>query len=164
MEMDRRAMTASELARLAKVPQPTIFRILSGETNDPRIGTVDRIKRILGGEHLPALVENQDDFTEHIGLINKWRLLLPTEQDALMKQINAKATHNEAVLKRIAPKTAKAQVIPPPRKYADERVPEPNDIDHQRMLNRRAKRERRLMENQVEVDRRLAERRAENEK
>lgn len=52
-EMDKRQMTPSELARLSKVPQPTIFRILSGETQDPRTNTAKKLERALGVESPP---------------------------------------------------------------------------------------------------------------
>lgn len=47
-EMTVRGMSQAELARLSKVPQPTIQRILSGETPDPRGSTIDKIKGVLG--------------------------------------------------------------------------------------------------------------------
>lgn len=46
--MGARGIGPSDLARMSKVPQPTIFRILSGETKDPRTGTVKRLERALG--------------------------------------------------------------------------------------------------------------------
>lgn len=47
-EMGARGINPSELARTSKVPQPTIFRILSGETKDPRAGTLRKLERALG--------------------------------------------------------------------------------------------------------------------
>lgn len=48
LELDSRGMAQAELARRSKVPQPTIQRILSGETPDPRGSTIEKIKRVLG--------------------------------------------------------------------------------------------------------------------
>jgi transcriptional regulator with XRE-family HTH domain len=56
-ELTAREMTPSALASISKVPQPTIFRILSGETKDPRTGTVKRIERALGLQSPPLYVE-----------------------------------------------------------------------------------------------------------
>ena len=52
-EMDSRKIGPSDLAKTSKVPQPTIFRILSGETKDPRTGTVKRLERALGASSPP---------------------------------------------------------------------------------------------------------------
>lgn len=49
LEMTTRGLDPSKLARASKVPQPTIFRILSGETKDPRIGTVKKLEAALSG-------------------------------------------------------------------------------------------------------------------
>lgn len=56
-ELAARKMGPSDLARLSKVPQPTIFRILSGETKDPRTGTVKKIERALEAR-TPALEDS----------------------------------------------------------------------------------------------------------
>lgn len=47
-EMRQKKMSQNELARLSKVPQPTIHRILSGETPDPRGSTMAKIENVLG--------------------------------------------------------------------------------------------------------------------
>lgn len=47
-ELGMRKMSQSALSRLSKVPQPTIQRILSGETPDPRGSTTTKIRRALG--------------------------------------------------------------------------------------------------------------------
>lgn len=47
-ELDARGLNVNQLSRISKVPQPTIFRILSGETKDPRSDTVAKLARALG--------------------------------------------------------------------------------------------------------------------
>ena len=89
-EMNVRGLTPSSLASLAKVPQPTIFRILSGETKDPRTGTVKKLERALGAES-PPLEAPQ---TEHQELIEAWGYLLPGERQELLKRIKQLAAHN----------------------------------------------------------------------
>lgn len=90
-EMNARGMNPSKLAELAKVPQPTIFRILSGETKDPRTGTVKKIERALKAESppLPALQ------SEHQELLSAWNCLLPAERQELLKRIKMLAAHNQ---------------------------------------------------------------------
>ncbi|MEN6540867.1 MAG: XRE family transcriptional regulator [Mizugakiibacter sp.] len=57
--MERRDnMGQCELARLSGVPQPTIYKILTGETANPRLTTIQKLERALGskvsGEVLPG--------------------------------------------------------------------------------------------------------------
>lgn len=47
-QIEQRKMAQAELSRLSKVPQPTIQRILSGETSDPRESTMRKLRRALG--------------------------------------------------------------------------------------------------------------------
>jgi len=46
--MDRAGDTANSLARKAKVPQPTIYRFLSGTASEPRVSTFEPIARHYG--------------------------------------------------------------------------------------------------------------------
>jgi transcriptional regulator with XRE-family HTH domain len=93
-EMEARELTPSSLAGISKVPQPTIFRILSGETKDPRTGTVKKLERALGAESPPL----EAPPTEHQDLIDAWGYLLPGERQELLKRIKQLAAHNrEAV-------------------------------------------------------------------
>lgn len=91
VEMDARGLDPSKLARMAKVPQPTIFRILSGETKDPRTGTVKKLERALGAESPPL----EAPPTEHQDLIESWGYLLPGERDILLSKIKQLAAHNK---------------------------------------------------------------------
>jgi hypothetical protein len=99
-EMDARGLDPSKLARISKVPQPTIFRILSGETKDPRTGTVKKLERALGSTSLPM----EAPPNEHQELIDAWRYLLPGEQHDLMDRIKQLAGHNKDVLASMTPK------------------------------------------------------------
>jgi len=47
-QMTEKQLGQADLARLSRVPQPTIQRILSGETSDPRGSTIGKIERALG--------------------------------------------------------------------------------------------------------------------
>lgn len=46
--MDLKGVSQYELARQAHVPQPTIQRILSGESRDPKTATVEKLASYLG--------------------------------------------------------------------------------------------------------------------
>ncbi len=113
-EMDARGMNPSKLAGIAKVPQPTIFRILSGETKDPRTGTVKKIERALKAESPPLDIEQAtDEYPKHADLIAAWDSLLPDEQAELMENIQRRAAHNRAVLEHAAKPATEAK--PPPK-------------------------------------------------
>lgn len=99
-EMDARGLDPSKLARISKVPQPTIFRILSGETKDPRTGTVKKLERALGSESPPL----EAPPTEHQELIEAWGYLLPGERQELLKRIKMLAAHNREAADHFKPK------------------------------------------------------------
>jgi len=84
--MEARQITPSDLARTSKVPQPTIFRILSGETKDPRTGTVKRLERALGSISPPLADEVREvvnDFAVVYAQSNEmWRTFLKTSIQA----------------------------------------------------------------------------------
>lgn len=50
LELDRCNLSQAELARMSGVPQPTIQRIISGETGDPRGPTMAKLRRVLGDQ------------------------------------------------------------------------------------------------------------------
>lgn len=102
-EMDARGLDPSKLARMAKVPQPTIFRILSGETKDPRNGTVKKLERALGAAS-PPLEAPQ---TEHQDLIEAWDYLLPGERQELLTRIKLLAAHNRQAVDHFKPRVIK---------------------------------------------------------
>lgn len=86
-------MGPSDLARLTKIPQPTIFRILSGETKNPRIDKVKKIERALKAQS-PEL-DQTDEFPD---LIDAWRLLSPTQRRTVMLVMQQHIEHNKEVL------------------------------------------------------------------
>ena len=49
-ELKKKAnLTSKQIAERANLPERTVLRIFSGETNDPRIDTVRRIVAVVGG-------------------------------------------------------------------------------------------------------------------
>lgn len=71
--MDRTSINQNELAERTKVPQPTINRILSGESKDPRHSTVKpladffgiSVAQLRGDEPLSDATVNMTDATTH---------------------------------------------------------------------------------------------------
>lgn len=104
-EMDARKIGPSELARLSKVPQPTIFRILSGETKDPRTGTVKRIERALGIQSPPLEAPAQ-----HHELIEAWELLTQNQRQEYLAKIKNQARENRSILEQLGPPTEHVSV------------------------------------------------------
>ena len=104
--MDARNIGPSDLARLSKVPQPTIFRILSGETKDPRTGTVKRIERALGIESPPLEAPAQ-----HHDLIQALELLTQEQRQEFIEQIKDRADTNKAILEQLSPPEVKKRTV-----------------------------------------------------
>lgn len=98
-EMDAREIGPSDLARTSKVPQPTIFRILSGETKDPRTGTVKKLERALGSASPPLEAP-----PAHQELVEAWDYLLPGEREELLSKIKQLAAHNREAADHFKPK------------------------------------------------------------
>lgn len=46
--MDAREMSEGALSRLSKVTQPTIHRIITGESRDPRRSNLEKLARVFG--------------------------------------------------------------------------------------------------------------------
>jgi predicted transcriptional regulator len=89
-------MAQTELARRSGVPQPTINRILSGETGDPRGSTISKLRCVLGedGED----VRHAQKTYVYADLVDAWAALLPDEQATLLADIQRRAAHNQFVL------------------------------------------------------------------
>jgi hypothetical protein len=97
-EMDAKKISPSQLARTSFVPQPTIFRILSGETKDPRTGTVKRLERAMGAKSPPIADEHSDqyevvdDFAKVYAASDEtWRTFLKTAVQAAKNEIKTDA-------------------------------------------------------------------------
>lgn len=103
-EMRARGVNPSQLAGLAKVPQPTIFRILSGETKDPRQNTVKKLERALGSASPPLEIEAPAE--HHRELVEAWEYLLPGQQQDMLDQIKRLAATNKESAERFRPKPA----------------------------------------------------------
>lgn len=117
------SLSESELSRKAGVPQPTINRLLSGVTPDPRVSTVRdlarffgvRIEQLLGDEPLPDYVQTKKPTVtekpksvpllawEHVAIwrsfIEKKRLLLEEELTYVYTKANVSADAYAVLIK-----------------------------------------------------------------
>lgn len=91
--MDARRVSQYELARQTGVPQPTIQRILSGESKDPKTATVDKLARFLGVDTPELRGTSKKDWKEATGrfsalseeaidLLAAWERLPPERRQA----------------------------------------------------------------------------------
>lgn len=103
-EMGARELDPSKLSRISKVPQSIIFRILSGETKDPRINTVKKLERALGNESPPLAPQP----TQHQELLEAWAYLLPEQQQKELGQIKSLAAINREAATRFQTKVVRA--------------------------------------------------------
>lgn len=71
LELDRCNLSQAELARMSGVPQPTIQRIISGETGDPRGSTMAKLRGVLGDQsHIELLTTHSNSHLELIERIH----------------------------------------------------------------------------------------------
>lgn len=83
-EMEASELSQAELARLSKVPQPTIQRILSGETPDPRGSTIEKIRLILGEPPPDETVLDRPSLTADQLMIAEMYAAVPPDKRAEM--------------------------------------------------------------------------------
>lgn len=147
-------MGPSDLARLTKIPQPTIFRILSGETKNPRIDKVKKIEGVLKAQSPPA------EETEFQDILAAWRLLSPTQRRDMMIIMQQHIDHNQEVLAAFGGKKHKIATKRDPQ-IIDKTLPDFNEFTD--FKDMREQDDRRRKKIKVEVDRRSAERRKNRE-
>lgn len=117
--MDRADITENELARQTGVPQPTINRILSGESRDPRTGTLEKLAEFfnvtvtqLRGE--APLIEGADkqapDPLEGVlspkqrNLLRLFNALTEAQQNEILQSMEATRKRNEEVYESLSRK------------------------------------------------------------
>lgn len=98
LEMEAQSLSPSALARMAKVPQPTIFRILSGETADPRTTTVKKIERALKALSPPLELPATPLTADEKQTLEFSEYLPPDRLAALIEQVRVEAAQKSALL------------------------------------------------------------------
>lgn len=158
VEMGKREMGPSDLARLAIVPQPTIFRILSGETKNPRLDTVKKIERVLRSQSPP--LEQPDYYPE---LSAAWGLLSPSQQSDVRRIMQQHIDHNREVLAAFGGKKLKLANKRDPE-IIDPTLPDFNEFtDFKDQKDQRKQDDRRRAQAQIDIERRLNIRRKDDE-
>ena len=97
-----KGMTSKQLAEVTKIPESTIKRIFSGETEDPYISTIHRIVIALGGslDHILAdtnavlAQESLVEVKETVGVAEAERDLVAAENAILKGKVDALTAEN----------------------------------------------------------------------
>ena len=98
-----KGMTSKQLAEATKIPESTIKRIFSGETEDPYISTIHRIVIALGGslDHILAdtnavlSTESLVEVKENADVIEAERDLMIAENAILKGKVDTLTAENE---------------------------------------------------------------------
>jgi transcriptional regulator with XRE-family HTH domain len=99
LELERHDLSQSELARMSGVPQPTIQRIISGETGDPRGSTITKLREILR-DQLPPIAVSENRRAR----LKEWfsdKTLPKKEKSYLSQLIGGKASFGEKAARRL---------------------------------------------------------------
>lgn len=119
-QMADKKLGQADLARRSRVPQPTIQRILSGETSDPRGSTIGKLERALSGKYEPAqaqpLLDRPDPIISDLAVLRKQQ---PEEADALLSKIESLEAQIKSVRATIRAAAAKVR-----RQQEDQGAPE----------------------------------------
>ena len=102
-----KGMTTKQIADVTKIPEGTIKRIFSGDTDDPYVSTIHRIVTVLGGslDHILAdtnavlASETLVEAKEAVDMTQAQRDLLTVENE-MLKSKNAALTSENELLKR----------------------------------------------------------------
>ena len=95
-----KGMTTKQIADATKIPESTLKRIFSGETDDPYVSTIHRIVTVLGGslDHILADT-NAVLSTESLATVKENAEVAEAERDlvlAELEMLRAKTTAQEA--------------------------------------------------------------------
>ena len=104
-----KGMSSKQIADATKLPESTIKRIFSGETDDPYVSTIHRIVVVLGGslDHVLAdtnavlSTDNIVNVKETAGLAEAERNLMAAENEMLKAKNAALTTEIELLKKEI---------------------------------------------------------------
>ena len=100
-------MTSKQIADATKIPESTIKRIFSGETDDPYVSTIHRIVTVLGGSldqiladtNVVLSTESIVEVKETVGVVEAQRDLIAVENE-MLKTKNAALTAEIELLKK----------------------------------------------------------------
>ena len=95
-----KGMTSKQLADATKIPESTIKRIFSGDTEDPYVSTIHRIVTVLGGSldqiladtNAVLATESFAEVKENIEVAEQERKLLLAEIETLRAKVSSQET------------------------------------------------------------------------
>jgi transcriptional regulator with XRE-family HTH domain len=98
-----KGMTTKQIAEVTKLPERTVIRIFSGDTNNPYVDTLHRIVTVLGGSLDDILAdtkvvvgdENLATLQENVDAVTAERDLIIAENAMLKEKVTALTSENE---------------------------------------------------------------------
>ena len=104
-----KGMTSKQIADATKIPESTIKRIFSGETDDPYVSTIHRIVAVLGGslDHVLAdtnavlASENFMEVKQTVEVVEAARDSISVENEMLKTKVAAMTTEIELLKKEL---------------------------------------------------------------
>ena len=102
-------MSTKEIADATKIPESTVKRIFSGDTDDPYVSTIHRIVIALGGslDHVLAdtnavlSTDNIVDVKENAGVVEAERDLMAAENSILKDKVATLTAENDMLKKEL---------------------------------------------------------------
>lgn len=99
----QKGMTTKQIAEATKLPERTITRIFSGDTDNPYVDTLHRIVTVLGGSLDDILADtkvvvgeqNLVKLQENVDVVTAERDLITAELAILKDKVNALAAEND---------------------------------------------------------------------
>ncbi len=107
-----KGMTAKQIADKTNLPERTVNRIFSGDTDNPYVDTLHRIVTVLGGSlddilaDTKVVVSNESivELKENVDVTTAQRDLIAVENEMLKTKVTALTTELELVKKELAHK------------------------------------------------------------
>lgn len=107
-----KGMTAKQIADATKLPEKTINRIFSGDTDNPYVDTLHRIVTVLGGSlddiladtKVVVATETVTELKDNVDVINAQNDLIIAENEKLKTEALRLGTENELLKKELAHK------------------------------------------------------------
>lgn len=109
-----KGMTSKQIAELTNLPERTVIRIFSGDTENPYVDTLHRIVKVLDGSL-------DDIFAEGSFVVGRQNLKAATDELTMVKAENEVLVAENAVLKEMnATLTAENEILNVQLKHKDE--------------------------------------------
>ena len=102
-------MSSKKIAELTNLPERTVIRIFSGDTDNPYVDTLHRIVTVLGGSlddiladtKVVVATESLVEVKESVNVIEAERDLIAVENEMLKAKVTALTAENELLVKEL---------------------------------------------------------------